>query len=192
MSASSLSVLIPAAGASTRLGQPKQLVNYRGKPLLEHIIDIACSTNPLEIIVITGAKSDTVREKVRNPAVRWLHNPHWQEGLGGSIALGATAVSRESAGLMILLCDQYRVQRNDLMALLDNWRAAPERIVAAEAGGRYMPPLIFPPSMFHHLTKLEGETGARVLLARHPERVVAIPLPNAAFDLDRPEQLQAL
>jgi molybdenum cofactor cytidylyltransferase len=192
VAAPALSVLIPAAGASTRLGQAKQLVDYRGNPLLGHVIDLVSSINPFEIIVVTGAYSDAIREKVRNPGVRWLHNPRWPDGLGGSIALGAAAASPASAGLMILLCDQYRVQENNLLALKDTWLHAPGRIVAAEAGGRCMPPLIFPPDLFIGLSKLAGETGARELLTQHPERVTAVPMSNAAFDLDNPEQLQKL
>lgn len=192
VAAPTLSVLIPAAGASARLGQAKQLVDYQGKPLLGHVIDIVASLNPLEIVVVTGAHSDAVRARVASPGVRWLHNPRWPDGLGGSIALGVTALSAASAGLLIMLCDQYRVQKKDLLALQDTWRASPGQIVAAEAGGRCMPPLIFPPDLFGGLSGLTGETGARELLARHPERVTAIPLPNAAFDLDNPAQLQDL
>ncbi len=192
MAGPALSVLIPAAGASTRLGQAKQLVNYRGKPLLEHVIDVVSSINPLEILVITGANSEAVRDTIRNPAVRWVHNPQWPEGLGGSIAIGAGAVKPESAGLMIMLSDQYRVCENDLLKLLDTWLTRPGRIVAAESGGRCMPPLIFPSTMFNELEKLSGETGARELLAQNPEQVMAVPLENAIFDLDSPEQLQNL
>jgi molybdenum cofactor cytidylyltransferase len=187
-----LSVLIPAAGASTRLGQSKQLVNYRGKPLLQHVIDVVSSTNPSQIIVVTGADADTIREKIQAPDVRWVHNPHWQNGLGDSIAQGARSVDPQSSGLMIMLCDQYRVTEADLRKLVETWRANQARIVAAKAGERCMPPLIFPSDMFNNLEKLTGETGARSLVARHPGQVTAVSMENAAIDLDTHEQLQNL
>ena len=192
MSKSGLSVLIPAAGASTRLGQSKQLVDYQGKPLLQHVIDVVSSINPSQIVVVTGADADAIRDRVRAPGVNWVHNARWQRGLGGSIALGARAVSPRSSGLMIMLCDQYRITADDLQKLVENWRANQDHIVAARAGGRCMPPLIFPSCMFNDLEKLAGEAGARSLVAQHPEQVTAVPMENAAFDLDTPEQLQGL
>lgn len=187
-----LSVLIPAAGGSTRLGQSKQLVDYHGQPLLQHIIDVVSSIKPLQVIAVTGAGANTIRDTVRAAGVCWVHNPDWAEGLGGSIALGARAVSPDSSGLMILLCDQYRVTAADLQNLVETWHANPAHIVAAKAGGRCMPPLVFPPDLFSAIENLAGENGARGLVAQHRERVIALPMENAAFDLDTPEQLQNL
>lgn len=192
MEYSGLSVLIPAAGASTRLGQSKQLVEFQGKPLLQHAIDVASSIHPEQIIVVTGAGADAIRDKVQAPDVDWAHNLQWANGLGSSIALGARAVSPQSNGLMIMLCDQYRVTAIDLRNLVDTYLANPGCIVAAETGDRCMPPLIFPPDMFNDLKELTGETGARELLTRYPEKVTAMPMDNALFDLDKPEQLQYL
>jgi len=185
-------VLIPAAGASKRLGQPKQLLDYGGKPLLGHIIDVLASITPSEIIVVTGADSQAIRDAVQNPAVHWVHNPHWMTGLGSSIAQGAGVVSPESDGLMIQLCDQYRVTADDLRRLLETWQSNPDHIIAAEADGRCMPPLILPSDIFPELTDLAGQTGARGLLKAYPERVVPVPMEHASHDLDTPAQLKAL
>lgn len=192
MDSPSLSVLIPAAGASTRLGQAKQLVNYQGKPLLQHIVDVVSAINPVEIIIVTGANAEMVRESVQHPLLCWIHNSQWAEGLGGSIAIGAQAVNSRSSGLMIMLCDQYRITATDLQELVETWRTNQDRIVAAETGGHCMPPLVFPPDMFNAVEHLAGQRGAHKLLEQHPTRVIAVPIDNAAFDLDEPEQLRNL
>jgi molybdenum cofactor cytidylyltransferase len=192
MSQPALSILIPAAGASQRLGQAKQLVEYKGSSLLQNAVNSAHSITPDEIIVVTGANKKAVMAAVQNPTVRWIHNPHWPAGMGGSIARGADAIGPESSGMMILLCDQWRIQAPDLQVLQETWRADPRRIVCAEAAGHYMPPVIFPASCFNQLRDLEGDRGARSLLDNNAELLTPVPMKNAAFDLDTPAQLNQL
>jgi molybdenum cofactor cytidylyltransferase len=192
MSFPSLSVLIPAAGASERLGHAKQLVIHKGTTLIQNAVNTAFSLDPREIIVVTGAKAEAVKNAVPQPPVNWIHNPNWSNGMGGSIALGATAISPESTGLMILLCDQWKIQVSDLQLLAKTWQSDPERIVCASAEGVNMPPVIFPAGYFNQLTTLEGSQGARSLLLNHPESLTAVPIKNAAIDLDTQSQLGKL
>ncbi len=181
---SRLSILIPAAGASERLGQPKQLVQYQGVSLLQRAVDTAKSLTPEELIVITGAHENAVRQTIKDPSVNWVHNPYWQDGMGSSIALGAAAVNRQSDGLLILLCDQWRVQASDLQVLMETWQSDPSRIVTAKAGGQTMPPVIFPSSLFERIERLTGDNGARRVIKEHPELVTPVLMDNAVFDLD--------
>ena len=160
--------------------------------MIQNAIDVAYSIGPLEIIVVTGANAKAVRDAVQYPPARWIHNPHWSSGMGGSIALGATVISPDSNGLMILLCDQYRVDSNDLQDLLKTWQSDPKRIVAAESEGRFMPPVIFPSSCINALQRLQGDQGARRVLKTRPELLTPVPLKNAAFDLDTQTQLGTL
>ena len=192
MSLPQLSVLIPAAGASERLGQAKQLVKHKGTTLIQNAVNTAFSLEPGEIIVVTGANAEAVKNAVMQPPINWIHNPNWSNGMGGSIALGATAVSPESTGLMILLCDQWKIQVSDLHLLAETWQSDPERIVCASAEGINMPPVIFPASRFNQLAKLEGSQGARSLLVNHPDSLTAVPIKNAAIDLDTQSQLDKL
>ncbi len=188
----SLSILIPAAGASERLGQAKQLVQYKGQSLLQNAVDVADSLSPLEIIVVTGSQATAIEDTLGDASVKWVHNPQWSAGMGGSIAAGATAINPESTGLMILLSDQWRMQTQDLQKLAQTWQSDPSRIVAAEADGHYMPPVIFPLACFEHLKALQGHEGARSLFKSFPERLTAVPIPNATFDLDTKSQLDDL
>lgn len=192
MSHPQLSILIPAAGASERLGQAKQLVEYRGRSLIQNAVTSAFSISPFEVLVVTGANAKAVKNAVHQPSVRWLHNPRWRTGMGSSIALGATLINPESNGLMILLCDQWRIQPQDLRELAVTWQSSPERIVCAEAEGRYIPPVIFPRACFNELLGLEGDQGARGLFKTHPELITPVPIKNAIFDLDTQTQLDEL
>lgn len=189
MTFSSLSILIPAAGTSKRLGQAKQLVDYNGISLLQRAVNTALSISPLEIIVVTGAHAKAVRDSVQGQSVTWVHNRRWPEGMGTSIAMGATAINPESNGLMVFLCDQWRVQTQDLRGLAECWRSHPDGLVAATWGGQSMPPVIFPSSCFKQMQMLSGRQGAKTLIKDHAENVMEVSMENAAYDLDSPADL---
>ncbi len=192
MSHPQLSILIPAAGASKRLGQPKQLVRYKTGTLVQNAVDIALSIGPREVIVVTGAHKKAVQHAIQHSRVRLAHNSHWSDGMGNSIATGAAIISPESTGVMILLCDQWRLQTADLLHLTEVWQSAPDRIAVAEANGSLMPPAIFPLTCFNQLRELNGNQGARSVFGFHPELITAVPVTSAAFDLDTQDQLDEL
>jgi len=192
MSHPQLSILIPAAGASKRLGQAKQLVRYKTGTLIQNAVNTAFSIAPREIIVVTGANANTVKDAVQHTPVRWVHNPRWSNGIGSTIATGAAHIDPESIGLMILLCDQWRVQTSDLRLLTETWLAQPERIVCAQVKGQNMPPVIFPAAFFIHLQALGGDRGARSILNENPGTLTAVPVKNAGFDLDTKTHLDQL
>ncbi len=192
MSYPELSVLIPAAGASQRLGEAKQLVRYKSGTLIQRIIDTAHAIDPREIIVVTGANARAVKDQVPASPVKWVHNPKWSNGMGGSIAAGAEMINPASSAVMILLCDQWRLVASDLRLMADTWQRKPDRIICARADGLNMPPVIFPGSFFSRLCALEGERGARDLLKEHPGLLLTVNIENASFDLDTQSQLNQL
>jgi len=187
-----LSIVIPAAGASRRLGQPKQLVLHQGKPLIQWAIETAATLAPCEIIVVTGANADSVKKVVQKTSAHCVHNPDWAGGLGNSIAVGAEATDKDANGLMVLLCDQWSIQARDLHQLTRAWLVDTARIVCAETEDRFGPPVIFPASCFAALRDLQGDSGAHSILNANSHLLTALPMKNAAFDLDTPSQLDAL
>ena len=184
MSHPQLSILIPAAGASRRLGQPKQLVRHQTSTLIQHAVDIALSVGPQEVIVVTGANEKAVRGAVKHGQVRWIHNSNWSDGMGSSIAAGSAVISPEAHGVMIFHCDQWRLETSDLLLMAETWQSNPDRIIGAKAKGQIMPPVIFPFSLFVHLQALEGDRGAKNILRKHPGMLTTLSLKNAVFDLD--------
>ena len=166
--------------------------NTEVNPCFKNVVNTARSVSPLEIVVVTGAYADAVKQSVQQPDIHWVHNPHWSTGMGGSIAMGSSAINANSSGLMILLCDQWRINTEDLDALASTWKSQPDRIVVSEAGGKLMPPAIFPSSCFSRLHKLRGDEGARSLFKTLADQITPVPLANAALDLDTPDQLEQM
>lgn len=192
MNHSQLSILIPAAGASERLGQPKQLVRFKSKALIQNAVNTAHSIAPGEIIVVTGANAPAIKDAVKHGQVRWVHNSNWKAGMGSSIGAGAADISHASCAVMILLCDQWRLETSDLRLMAETWQSNPERIICARANKQNMPPVIFPICFLGELQALEGENGARDILKDKPEMLIPVPLKNAQFDLDTTAGLNRL
>jgi molybdenum cofactor cytidylyltransferase len=141
---------------------------------------------------VTGAKAKEVQSTLQTTTARFVDNPNWNEGMGTSIAAGSRAVDTKTDGLMILLCDQWRISRDDLMTLTETWRADPQRIICSESNERYGPPVIFPSSCFAELKRLKGDHGAHSILSSNPDLLTAVPMRHAAKDLDTPAQLEEL
>lgn len=187
-----LSVIILAAGASRRLGQPKQLVQYKGESLIRRAIQSAESLSPHEILVITGAETEAVQVEVKKTTAQSVHNPDWNNGMGTSIAKGAQSIDNKSQGLMIILCDQWRILPEDLQLLVKTWHNDPSQIICSATEDRCGPPVIFPANCVKELSVLTGNHGAHSVLDIHQDLVSRVTLQNAAFDLDTPSQLPEL
>lgn len=181
--------MIPAAGASARLGRPKQLVPIEGEALVRRSARLAVETGAARVLVVTGACADDVAAALEGLPVELVHNAAYSSGLGGSIAAGARAAGHDMSGLMVLLCDQWRIGADDLRRLLAAWWAEPERIVAARWPGGQGPPVIFPAAHLAALCSLQGDAGAKRLLSAVPGGCRFVDLARAAFDLDTPADL---
>jgi len=192
-----ISVLIPAAGASRRLGQTKQLVKFMGKSLLQSAIDHAISIEPLEIIVVTGAAANEIEADIApvsdaHTKVRIVHNPLWMNGIGSSIAKGISALSNHAEGVLILLADQWRIEAVDLQNLARVWIQDSSRIVVSRDGDYQGPPVIFPRDCFSALGHLNDDQGAQAVIQANLERQFLLDISNASTDLDTPEDLTKL
>jgi len=119
-------------------------------------------------------------------------NQEWREGLASSIRAGVARLPAACSAVMLLLADQAAVTAEDLKRLAGSWRKQPQHMAAALYSGSCGAPAIFPRSAFRSLSELRGDTGARALLVRNPDRVVRVPMPSAAVDVDTPEDLLAL
>jgi molybdenum cofactor cytidylyltransferase len=188
-----LACIVLAAGASARLGRPKQLVRRQGRPLLARAIGIARRAAPGAVVVVLGAcrqrlKSLTRRESAR---IATVYNADWAEGLASSLRLGLKALPADTRAALILLPDQAKVSRYEIDRLVRRWRARPERAAAARYAGRTGAPAIIPRRLFRAAKTLEGDVGARHLL-RAGGFVTQVPIASAAFDLDTPEDLARL
>lgn len=180
----SLGALLLAAGGSTRLGRPKQLLLIDGEPLVRRQARLLLALEPACVIVVTGAVADEVGAALTGLDIVLAHNPDWERGMGGSLACGMRAMPERVRGALLLLVDQYRVDTQDLERLIATWGADPLAAVSASWDDQRGPPIVFPRSLFERVSRLRGESGARAVLRRFRGRQIAVPVANAAFDLD--------
>jgi molybdenum cofactor cytidylyltransferase len=193
-SGGALLIALLAAGASRRLGQPKQLVPMNGESLLRRQCRTALGADVGPVAAILGCHVRECERSVADLLVTTHFNSAWEEGLASSIRLAVQiAESRESSGLLILHADQYRVTAEDLQTLVRTWTQSPQSACVASYGDTIGPPVIFPQQHFGDLLALRGDSGARPVLTNLPtDQLQQVLLPNALIDLDLPQQLTAL
>ena len=188
--------ILLAAGPSSRLGQAKQLVRVDGESLVRRAARLVLSLDPVSLTVVTGFAEDAVKHELRDLPVRLVRNDDWKQGMGGSIACGVHYISEEVEGVLITLCDPWRLEKVDLSRLISAWTSDISRITVASWHKRkvnvYGSPTLFPRNVFHELISLSGSRGAKALIDRQMEIVQLVEMKNAAYDLDRPEDLEQL
>jgi molybdenum cofactor cytidylyltransferase len=187
-----LTVALLAAGAASRFGSAKQLAAVDGVSLVRRSAMAALDTG-CPLVVVTGAYAQSVMRELDGLAFTAVHNPHWERGMGESLACAVRHVAEHdpsSAGIIVCLADQARVGEVELRQVIEAHRHAPERIIVADHGAVRGPPCLFPPTYFAELARLAGDNGARTLLVRYAAEVDVLPMPQAAVDIDTPADLE--
>jgi molybdenum cofactor cytidylyltransferase len=184
-----LHAAVLAAGASTRFGSPKQLARLSGTTVLHQAIANASVVAGQSVGVVLGASAGEISRVLGQSAVSVVLNRGWQEGLASSIRAAVNSAPASCDGLLLLLADQVAVTADDLKRLHAAWRRHPVLIAAALHGGAAGLPAIFPHWTFPDLLGLRGEGDPRLVIRRNVDRAVRVPMPNAAIDLDTPEDL---
>lgn len=186
-------IILLAAGASTRLGQPKQFMSYNNSTLLDISLDAALQSAAQKVVLVLGAVDTT---GISNPKLAIASNSHWQSGMASSIRCGLSALaadkSVDAGGVIIMACDQPFITS----ALLDNLvtlqQETGKKMVASAYAGTMGIPAFFHRDLFPELLALEGEGGAKKLLAAHGEAVATLDFSLGAVDIDTPEDYEKL
>ena len=184
--------VILAAGASTRMGTPKQLLELDGRPLVVRAVAAALASPAWPVVVVLGAHAEKIRPVLARLPVLIADSPAWAEGMAASIRAGVTTLrqfSRALDGALIALCDQPAFSPEVIAHLVAAQRTSGRSIAAAHYHGRNGAPALFLREHFETLTHLTGEEGARTLLNGDPARVASVALPELAVDLDTPEDV---
>ena len=186
-----LGIVILAAGAATRMGYPKQLLQIKNESLIHRICRKALSVNVGAVTVVLGANSAQIAPEVADLAdLHIVHNPDWKDGMSTSVQTGLnTMLSQHSNlnGILFLLVDQPYVQEPEILTFLEAFAKYSPLLVVADYGEKIGVPALFSSSLFKELEHLEGQKGARKLLDKYQAKAHSISLPKAAFDLDTPE-----
>lgn len=186
--------IILAAGASTRMGSPKQLLTIAGRPLLLRTIDATLASPAWPVVVVLGAHAEKIRPLLARLPVLIAEAPDWSEGMAASLRTGVTTLrqfSRALDGALVALCDQPAFSAAVIAQLVAAQCITGRSIIAARYSGRNGAPALFLRQHFETLAHLTGEAGARELLNGDPARIASIDLPALAHDLDTPGDVAA-
>ncbi|MEM9026699.1 MAG: nucleotidyltransferase family protein [Verrucomicrobiota bacterium] len=198
-SSESAGAIVLAAGASKRLGRPKQLVLHNGKPLLLHTVECVLQAFNGPIFVILGDNRQQSIEALvshhDNARLSILHFDDWQKGMGNSLAFGARKLTKTYAqitSILVTVCDQPHLSPQIVSNLLTKQQEAHSQSVVSSYADTIGPPVCFSRNDFPALMQLEGDHGAKKLLMDQDPSILRIPFTLGSIDIDTPEDYQTL
>jgi molybdenum cofactor cytidylyltransferase len=186
-------VIILAAGASTRMGEAKQNLSFKGLTLLQASVKTALSSKANTVAVVLGANASIISPTISDEPVHVFRNENWAEGMGTSISYGLDELLKlqpELSSILFMLTDQPFVDHECINKLID--QTAPGKIIASSYNDTFAPPVIFDKVFFNDLLKMQGNDGAKKIIQKHRKAVVEIPFPMGAFDIDTPDDYDRL
>lgn len=184
---STITILLLAAGESSRLGEPKQLLNFDGKMLLQHFIDISINSLAESVILILGAYGQTIQNKLDAQKIHVVHNLNWKDGLSSSISVGlncALELNPQTEAVVLVLCDQPYLTTAILNEIINKHINSDKPIVNCQYSYTNGPPTLFHKRMFSHLRDLESSHGAKSVVSKFIQEVASIEFPNGHIDID--------
>lgn len=181
-----VAAIVLAAGGSTRMGAPKQLMQFRGKPLVVHQVETVVEAGARPVVVVIGGRATQVRAALDEVSgISIVLNAEWETGLASSLVAGLRALAHESSdGVLVTLADQPLVNAEALHRLLRAFHGG-ARLVASSYGGAPGVPAVFGGEYVTELMDLTGDAGAAGWLRARPSDVTVIPV-EGLFDLDTP------
>ncbi len=189
-----LCIVLLAAGNSSRFGSPKLLSPLGDSTLIAHAARAALQTGA-PLIVVTGAYADKITAALEGINARLIHNSDWEEGMGTSIATAFRHLPNDADtfdAAIVCPADMPLVGAAQFQRLIDAHRQSPQRIIVSDLGEAQGPPCLFPRHYFEELAKLRGPQGARTLLKEHKAEITSIAMPEAAMDIDTPDDYAKL
>jgi molybdenum cofactor cytidylyltransferase len=183
-SASPVLGVVLAAGGSTRMGRPKQLAELDGRPLLAHVLAAVDAAPVDRVLVALGGAADAVLERVDLGRAEPLVVDGWAAGMGHVLASTLAQAGDGWEAVVVLLGDQPLVPGGAVARVVEAWRAGAGPVVTATYGGRPGHPRLFDRRLLPDLLRLTGDTGARDLLATHPDRVHQVEVGDLGSDTD--------
>lgn len=191
---SHIAAIVLAAGASTRFGQCKQLLEWKGKTLLAHVTDVALEAGLDPVIVVLGCQVEETYRALGDRPVQKLINWRWEEGMSASVRTGLAAVPPRADGALFLQCDQPRITVDLLQALVNQFERSDSHIVHPVHASRRGTPVLFSRHFFPQLAVVTGDEGGRSLIQRYPRDVATVRVddPDVLIDVDTPADYEEL
>ena len=189
-----IDVVALAAGGSSRMGSPKQLLCHRGRPLARHAAEVAVATDCGPVLIVLGPHAGDIEEELAGLPLTPLLNSNREAGLGGSIRAGVGAISRDESveAVVLLLSDQPMVGPEVVAALIDRFHRDRPTIVASEYGGTACVPALFARDIFPGLLTLPDGEGAKRLILEVGASAARVPFAGGLVDVDTPGDYERL
>ncbi|WCT14312.1 nucleotidyltransferase family protein [Mucilaginibacter jinjuensis] len=184
-------LIILAAGESSRLGQPKQNLIFKGKTLLQLAVDAGLKSDCATVIVVLGANSKQINPI---PETATLCNKNWKEGMASSIKMAMLEIDKDATfdKVIIMLCDQPFVNAALLNSLIKKQAETQKAIVACAYNGTTGVPVLFDSKLFGELLLLKGKEGAKKILKNHAAEIAEVVFEKGGIDIDTPEDYENL
>ncbi len=179
--------IVLAAGGSSRFGEPKQLLLWKGQPIIRHVLFTAIKAGLDPIVVVVGASGQDVESVISDLPVRIVNNDEWMSGVSSSIRIGMTALPKEVGGVVFVQADQPQISDTLIKKLVEIHQASLSPIVAPQINGKRGNPVLFDKNTFSDLFMLKGDVGGRTLFSHFPVQTVILEDSNQLFDIDTPE-----
>jgi molybdenum cofactor cytidylyltransferase len=171
--------VILAAGTSSRLGRPKQLLPLRGSTVLQHVVDVSVASGLDEVVVVLGHEAAAVAASLRLPErARVAINPAYRTGQASSLRAGLRALDQETLAAVLILGDQPGLAGSAIRAVIDAYKRTGSLVVQTSYRGRLGHPVLLDRRIWPEVEAVRGDVGARDLLAGHPEWVVPVEVPG--------------
>ena len=193
--AMNVGAVILAAGSSSRMGRPKQTLQFQGTSLLKRATLAALDATCRPVVVVTGAHAELSRRELDQLDVCEAFNPDWETGMGSSVRAGIERLISIDAGIgavVLLLCDQPHVTASVISGLIAAHYTTVKPIVASAYSGSFGVPALFSRALFTELTQLGGSSGAKEIIKRHASEAHFIPFPAGVVDVDTPDDFSFL
>ena len=177
-------ILILAAGSSSRMGKPKQLLPYKNTTLLGIAIEQAQKSNVNAVFCVLGANAEIIEKSIEKHQIETIYNPNYKDGLSSSIVTGIDYLStKDFDAVLILLADQPKITSSFLNQLLKTSEENIAKIIACNYDKNIGVPAIFPKKYFVELLKLKGDKGAKDLLKKYQTEIITMK-PFDLIDID--------
>jgi molybdenum cofactor cytidylyltransferase len=189
------SIIILAAGSSSRFGSAKQLFHFNNKTLLQHIIDEAIEAASESVVVVIGSNADKISKEIKPDKVEIVFNENWEDGMASGIVTGlkkAITLNNDIENVIIAVCDQPFVSSSLFQQLYQAQNESVKHIVASAYADTIGTPALFTQKYFDALMSLQGDEGAKKILLANKEDVATIDFPQGNIDIDTQDDYKQL